>query len=384
MERQLERQSYEMAEAHRQKDAFLAMLAHELRNPLSPIFNALHLLGLEKGENQLQREARSVIDRQVRHLARLVDDLLEVARVTTGRIRLRLEKVELNALVEHSVEAVRSMINRKKQTIDVTLHPSVLWLNADATRLEQIVGNILTNASKYTAVGGNVRVTVEQDRHHAVIRVADNGAGIPLDLLPRIFDLFTQADHSLARSEGGLGIGLALVKSLVELHRGTVTAASGGLGQGSEFAVRVPLASAFSSDEVTPDAQLALKTDSLRILVVDDGEDAAKMAALLLRASGHDIRIAHAGHAALEIAADFKPQVVLLDIGLPEMDGYEVARRLRQLPQTKNTLLVAVTGYGQDSDRRRSKEAGFDHHLLKPVQYNKLSKLLSEVDVGQS
>lgn len=379
LERQVQEQTRELAAAGRRKDEFLAMLSHELRNPMAPIFNALELIGQQGGENELQREARGVIERQVRHLARLVDDLLEVSRITTGRIRLHKERVDVGVVVRRALERVQPLMERRGQTVALSLPEDVVWLDADATRLEQVVGNLLNNASKYTEPGGHVWLGAEQVDGHAVLRVRDDGIGMPPDLVPHIFDLFTQADTSLDRSEGGLGIGLALVKNLVGLHRGSVEARSDGIGRGSEFVVRLPLASA-SASLAEPDLpEPTAETDLLRVLVVDDNTDAARMSAMLLRTWGHEVRTADDGPAALDRAAGFRPDVILLDIGLPDMDGYEVARHVRQNPLHSDVRLVAVTGYGQDSDRRRSEEAGFDVHLVKPVEATDLKELLAGI-----
>jgi len=380
MERQIEQQARDLADLNRRKDEFVAMLSHELRNPMAPIFNALQLIGQEGGENTLQREARGVIDRQMRHLSRLVDDLLEVARITTGRIHLHLERVNLNGIIERAVERVRPLIERRKQNLSVTLIEQVVWLDADSTRMEQVLGNLLTNASKYNDAGGKIWLTVEVPDGHVVIRVQDNGIGMAPDLLPHIFDLFTQADKSLDRSEGGLGIGLALAKNLVELHQGMIKVHSDGIGRGSEFTVRLPLdRSSGGLDESIPRQRKVSDTKSLRILVVDDNVDAAKMAAMLLRSWGHEVRTANDGPSALQRARGFHPHVVLLDIGLPDMDGYEVARHIRRDANLKGVRLIAVTGYGQDSDRQRAKEAGFDVHMVKPVEHTDLKKLLDDV-----
>ncbi len=382
MERRIHDQARELADAARRKDEFLAMLSHELRNPMAPIFSALHLLGRQRGESELHREARGVIARQVRHLKRLVDDLLEVSRISTGRIRLQPERVEANAMVAGAVERVQPLIRRRKQSLDVSESDSPLWLVADAARLEQVVCNLLENASKYSDQGGRVWLSVESEEGQAVIRVRDDGVGILPDLLPDLFELFTQADRSLERSEGGLGIGLALVRSLVELHRGSVEAHSAGLGQGSEFIVRLPLASDASANQDEPSLEPSqMEHGGLRILVVDDNQDAAQMSATLLRSWGHDVRIAYDGLDALERAQGFLPQLVLLDIGLPNMDGYEVARNLRQNPRLQEVTIAAVTGYGQDDDRERSQEAGFDHHLVKPVEVADLRTLVSGIHV---
>ena len=391
MERQLHEQAKQLADADRRKDEFLAMLSHELRNPLAPIVNALHVLRLEDGENSLQKEARGVIERQVRHLSRLVNDLLEVSRITTGRIRLQLERVAFGGVVEQAVETFRPLIDRHCQSLSISLPKEIVWLKADSTRLEQVVGNLLGNAVKFTGDGGQIGVTLDQEGQEAVLRVKDSGMGIAAELLPRIFDLFSQADKSLDRSEAGLGIGLALVKSLVEMHGGTVRACSAGPQQGSEFIVRLPLLTAAPIASEPPlvnghggPPQPATAVDRLRVLVVDDNVDVAKMSAVFLRAAGYDTRTAHSGKAGLDAAEDFRPHVVLLDIGLPGMDGYEVARRLRLDPQLKEVGLIAMTGYGQDSDRQRSKEAGFDDHLVKPVEPVHLLKVLADLAARSS
>lgn len=380
MERRIHDQARELADAARRKDEFLAMLSHELRNPMAPIFNALHLLGKQSGESELHREARGVIERQVRHLKRLVDDLLEVSRIATGRIRLQPERVEVNAMIAGAVERVQPRIRRRQQTLSVSSSDEPLWLLADAARLEQVLVNLLENASKYTDPGGRVWLSIESDGGQALIRVRDDGIGISQELLPHVFDLFTQADKTLDRSDGGLGIGLALVKSLVELHRGRVDAHSDGLGHGSEFIVRLPLVSEVGAppEGASPEASKA-EPGGLRILVVDDNQDAAQMLAMLLRSWGHDVRVAYDGPDALERASSFLPQLALLDIGLPNMDGYEVARNLKQNPRLQNVSIAAITGYGQDEDRARSREAGFDHHLVKPVEVADLRALLSEI-----
>ncbi|MDN5869262.1 MAG: PAS domain S-box protein, partial [Nitrococcus sp.] len=378
MERQIQQQAEELAAAGRRKDEFLAMLSHELRNPLAPILNALQLLGQERDENALHRRARGVIERQVRHLSRLVNELLDVSRITSGRIHLHIERLAVNAVLGRAVERVRPSIDRRGQELSLSLAPDTIWLDADATRLEQVFGNLLDNASKYNADDGHITLSVERDDGQAIIRVRDEGEGIDAATLSHVFELFSQAERSLERSAGGLGIGLALVKSIVELHRGSVEVHSEGLGQGSEFVVRLPLA----SSQTRPQAAAAppdTPTDGdshLRVLVVDDSADAANMATLLLRAWGHEVRVACDGPDALQRAAEFCPQVILLDIGLPGMDGFEVARSIRQDPQFEGVRLVAITGYGQDSDRQRSKEAGFDDHLVKPVEVSDLKALL--------
>jgi PAS domain S-box-containing protein len=379
----LERKTHEQAEAladlHRRKDEFLAMLSHELRNPLAPILNAVQLLRLQKDESGLQQRARMIIERQIGQLVHLVDDLLEVSRISTGRIHLQREQLDMRAIVECGVETVRPFIEQRRHALAVRLPPSPIWIDCDATRLEQVVVNLLNNAAKYTEERGHIWLSLEQTGNEAVLRVRDSGVGIAPDLMPRIFDLFTQAERSLARSQGGLGIGLCLVQRLVEIHGGKVAAQS-SLGQGSEFVVRLPVVLTAELHSLSSPAEKAKPTGrSLRVLVVDDNLDMAGSLELLLRDSGHDVRMAHDGPTALEAARDYRPDVVLLDIGLPELDGYEVAKRMRQQPALQNVVLVAMTGYGQESDRQRAQDAGFVHHLVKPAHFEQVQKILATV-----
>jgi PAS domain S-box-containing protein len=376
LERQTRQQAEALAELHRRKDEFLAMLSHELRNPLSAIFNAMNILRLQDNDNPIQQKAKIVLERQVGQLAHLVDDLLEVSRVITGRIQLHQERLEMKGIVERAIESTLSLINRHKQTLSVSLSAEPLWVRADPTRLEQVFVNLLNNAAKYTEERGQIWLTAQQEGDEVVLRVRDSGVGIVPELLPCIFDLFTQADRTLDRSQGGLGIGLSLVQKIVELHGGTVEAHSAGLGQGSEFIVRLPALSPITESMAPLETaeQLALPS---RVLVVDDNIDAADMLVMVLQTLGHEVQVAYSGQTALEMAVQYQPDFVLLDIGLPKMDGYEVARLLRQQPQTKDVWLIAMTGYGQDSDRQRTQEAGFDHHLVKPVERRKLQNLLA-------
>jgi PAS domain S-box-containing protein len=379
LEKQITEQAAALSDLHRRKDEFLAMLSHELRNPLAPISNAVHLLRLQKGENSIQQQARGIIERQVGQLSHLVDDLLEISRITTGRVQLRQEWVAVSGIVESAVESVRPLIDLHKHELTVSLSPQPIWLYADAARLEQVVVNLLNNAAKYTAEGGHIWLTVQQEDDACVLRVRDTGIGIAPELLPRLFDMFTQAARSLARSQGGLGIGLCLVHRLVEMHRGTVMAYS-ALGQGSEFVVRLPMVVSPASQPPSPPQETAEPTGpSLRVLVVDDNVDTAQSLAMLLKVSGHHVRMAHAGPTALEAAIDYEPNVVLLDIGLPGMDGYEVAKRIRQEPVLQNVVLVAMTGYGQDTHRQRSQEVGFNAHLVKPAEFGKVQQILASV-----
>jgi PAS domain S-box-containing protein len=445
----LRHQAEALALADQRKDEFLAMLAHELRNPLAPIRNAVHLLRLRGTDARPLERAREVIERQVEQLARLVDDLLDVSRITQGRIELRPEPVELAGIVRAAVETSRPLIEAREHTLSVHLPPDPVHLHADPTRLEQIVTNLLQNAAKYTDPGGRIwlnaavetgkDLTTERGRSGAsgagprgrhgepsregaevgerseliraaspstpshspsvspclrgenrrvVLRVRDSGIGIPPELLPHVFDLFTQADRSLDRSQGGLGIGLTLVRRLVELHGGTVGAHSDGPGQGSEFVVRLPVRSdelRVTSDEESqrpPASTLVTRHSSLvtraaRVLVVDDNVDAAATLAELLELWGHEVRMVHEGPAAVEEAVRFGPKVALLDIGLPGMSGYEVARQIRERAELAGTLLIALTGYGQEEDREQALAAGFAYHLVKPVDLDRLRELLA-------
>jgi signal transduction histidine kinase/FixJ family two-component response regulator len=368
----------ELAAADRRKDEFLAMLAHELRNPLAAISNAGYVLDRLRSEDRRAAELVAVIARQIRHLSRLVDDLLDVSRFTRGKIELRMARVELRPIVEGAVETARPLIERLRHELKVDLPAEPLWLQADATRIEQVLANLLNNAAKFTDPGGRIELSARREGDDAVLRVRDNGAGIAPELLPTVFDLFVQDDRSLARSHGGLGIGLTLVRSLVAKHGGTVEARSEGLGHGSELTVRLPLIPAPETrahDAGEPATAAGARRPS-RILLVEDNVDAAEALAELLRLWGHEVEVAHDGATAVPFARLHRPDVVLLDIGLPGMDGYQVAGALRALPDLAGTLLIALTGYGQPSDRQRSLAAGFDHHLVKPVDLEDLQRLV--------
>jgi two-component system CheB/CheR fusion protein len=368
----------ELGEASRRKDEFLAMLSHELRNPLAPILNAVQLLRLQRDGTPLQKEAHGIIERQVAQLARLVDDLLEVSRITTGRIHLQEGRVDFRGIVDRAIETTQPQAGQKGQSVAKSLPMEPLWVYGDAMRLEQVVVNLLNNASKYTDQGGHIWVGLKQEGDQAVLRVRDNGMGIAAEQLPHIFDLFTQADKSLDRSQGGLGIGLALVRSLVNMHRGQVEAHS-TVGQGSEFVVNLPVHVASPESTAIPVPIVQSPHRPLKVLAVDDNVDAAKGMAMLLRAFGHEARVAHDGASAMQAAMEFVPEAVLLDIGLPVTNGYQVAKWIRQEPALKDVVLIAVTGYGQESDLQRSREAGFDHHLVKPVDFAKIESILSAV-----
>jgi CheY-like chemotaxis protein/two-component sensor histidine kinase len=322
--------------------------------------------------------ARDVIDRQVQQMTRLVDDLLDVSRISRGKIELRKERVQLAAVVSSAVEASRPLIEKWDHELTVTLPPEPVYLEADPTRFAQVLLNLLNNAAKYTEQGGRIWLTAGQEGEHVVIRVRDTGIGIPREMLPRIFEMFTQVDRSLERSQSGLGIGLTLVQSLVEMHGGTVEAQSDGPGKGSEFVVRLSVAAEVRDrgGRGTPGGEKVAAPAKCRILVVDDNRDSADSLAMLLRIMGNDVHTAHDGLEAVGAAAVFQPDVVLLDIGLPKLNGYEAGRRIRE-QQGKGVVLIALTGWGQEEDRRRSKEAGFDHHLTKPVELDALQKLLA-------
>lgn len=367
----------ELREEHRHKDHFLAMLAHELRNPLAPLVSSIELLrrrALDPAARERQIEAMA---RQVGLLSRLVEDLLDVSRVSRGRIELRRERLPVRDVVADAVESSRSLIEARHHRLDVSLPDEPLPIDADRFRLTQVFSNLLHNAAKYTDPGGRLAISVEGEEETAVVRFTDDGVGIAADLLPRIFDLFAQAPVSLDRAQGGLGIGLTLVRALVELHGGSVAAESGGPGRGSTFTVRLPLAAAGEAAAPLPaPPRDDAATPALRVLVVDDNEDAAdSVRELLTILLGHHAEVAYSGAVALQIAPDLDPDLLLLDIGLPEMDGYELARRLRRMVRP-DAWFVALTGYGSDEDRRRSREAGFDEHVVKPLMLDELRELV--------
>ncbi len=363
----------EIQEEDRRKNEFLAMLAHELRNPLAPIRNAAQVLQTPGAGPQQQQWAKGIIERQVQQLTRLVDDLLDVSRITRGKIRLQMEPAEVATVVGRAVEISRPLIDQRKHTLHVQVPPEPVQAVLDPVRVAQILANLLNNAAKYTEEGGTIWLKAERAGDELVFRVRDTGIGIQPELLPHVFDMFIQADHSLDRSQGGLGIGLTLVRRLVELHGGSVQALSPGPNQGSEFVVRLPVRtlalSALNGEDTS-----APTTTSFRVLVVDDNVDSAESLALLLKTMGQVVHTAYDGPAALDAVERFSPDVVLLDIGLPGMSGYEVARQIRQRGQA-DVLLIALTGYGQKEDQARAREAGFDHHLVKPTDVRRLPEL---------
>jgi two-component system CheB/CheR fusion protein len=368
--------------ADRHKDEFLAMLAHELRNPLAPLRNALQIIQQPGAYGATAERAREMAERQVGHMARLLDDLLDVSRISRGKIELRTEAVDLAAVVRRTVDAVLPLIEQRSHELTVSLPTGAVHVQGDPTRLEQIVTNLLHNAAKYTDPGGHVWLGADREGAEAVIRVRDTGVGIAPEMLPRIFDLFVQAERRLDRAVGGVGIGLTLVRRLVELHGGTVAASSPGPGRGSEFVVRLPALPAGREGEGGPTKAPPRPAKQghpacRRLLVVDDNVDAADSLALLFKMGGREVRVAYDGPTALILARGFRPQVVLLDIGMPGMDGYEVARQLRRQAGTEGVVLIALTGWGREEDRRRSREAGFDHHVVKPVEPRVLEELIA-------
>ena len=372
-----------LKDADRRKDEFLAMLAHELRNPLAAVRNAIQISRRPGMEEHLEW-ATDVIDRQTRHLVHLIDDLLDVSRIGRGKIHLRKEYLDVATVISRAVETTRPFVEERGHQLTVAFAPRPLRVHADPTRLEQIIVNLLSNSTKYTENGGRIRLTADEKDGEVVIEVRDTGVGISPEMLSHVFELFTQVDTSIERASGGLGIGLSLVRALVGLHGGSVRAESDGRGKGSVFTVRLPSAIGEepSGEPEQEPARDRAEPRRARILVVDDNVDSAKGMSRLLVSSGHEVETAHDGRTALEMARRFRPEVVLLDIGLPGMDGYQVAEKLRQEDCGRVAILVAITGYAQEKDRDRSRGAGFDHHLAKPVDYDELLTLISEAQPG--
>lgn len=375
------RQSEEaLREADRRKDEFLAVLAHELRNPLAPIRYALATAKKSAQSGAQRRRAEEVVERQVAHMSRLLDDLLDISRITRGMLELKKSHVELHQVIAAAVETARPLIDSKHHRLSLDLPQHTVRLEADAVRVAQVFANLLINAAKYTDPGGHIELRATQQPHQVSVTVRDNGIGIPSELMPRLFTLFSQVHATTGRMQDGLGVGLSLVRGLVALHGGTVEARSEGAGRGSEFTVHLPLGAPGAGTCAADDATaVPAAAQPLRILVVDDSRDAADICAMLLELSGHRVQTAYSGRRALEVAEAFQPQVLLLDIGLPDMDGYQLARSIRSAPWGHSACLVAVTGWGQDQDRRRASEVGFDHHLTKPVEAEALDSLLRSV-----
>jgi signal transduction histidine kinase/CheY-like chemotaxis protein len=370
-----------LVESNRRKDQFLAMLAHELRNPLTPLRNGLHILKMPEADTAMCERARAMMERQVRNLTRMIDDLLEVSRLTRGKIALRKSRLDLGRVAREAAEDHRPAFEKGGVGLEVRTPETPTWVEGDATRLAQILDNLLSNALKFTDRGGAVTVSVAGGPEEASLSVRDTGQGIPAELLPRLFDVFAQAEQTLERGQGGLGLGLTLVKGLAGLHGGAVEAHSAGPGRGADFIVRLPArpepAALSRQPEAPPPAPRRL-----RILVVEDNRDAAESLRILLSLQGHEVKVADSGPAGVRAAADLRPDVVLCDIGLPGMDGYTVAGELRRNPETAGARMIAVTGYGAEDDRRRSREAGFDLHLTKPVDPDTLGELIALKEPG--
>jgi PAS domain S-box-containing protein len=381
LEDELLARAEQLLAADHRKNEFLATLAHELRNPLAPLRSGLEVYRLGWGDPQAIEEARQMMERQLAHMVRLVDDLLDVSRISRGAIELRKERTELKSIVQQAIETSRPIIAQSGHHLAVEIPPGAIYVDADLTRMAQVFSNILNNAAKYTEPGGQIRLVIHREGDEVLVSIRDNGIGIPAQMLPNVFDMFTQVDRSLERSQGGLGIGLSIVKRLVAMHGGMVEAHSDGQGTGSAFVVRLPVVLSV----VTPQAGAedeAAEAGRRRILVVDDNHDAAKTLAMLLRLKGNEAKTAHDGQEALELATSYRPDVILLDIGMPKLNGYEAARLIRQQPWGKHIMLVALTGWGQDEDRRKSHEAGFDMHLVKPIDPMELDRLLTTMSTA--
>jgi PAS domain S-box-containing protein len=376
-EEALRRSEEALREADRRKDEFLALLAHELRNPLAPIRYALAANGKPGRTTAQRRQADEIIERQVSHMSRLLDDLLDVSRVTRGRLELKRSATELTSVIGAAIETVRPLLDEKHHTLVLDLPSEPVRLEADAVRLAQIFSNLLINSAKYTPAGGRIQLRAFQERQTVVVSVSDNGIGISADMLPRLFTMFTQCPTTSSLSVGGLGVGLSLVRGLVTLHGGTVEARSAGRGSGSEFIVRLPTGLPAAAPAVyDADADTPLSDGALKILVVDDNHDAANACAMLLQALGHQVQTAYTGRGALQLASTFRPHALLLDIGLPDVDGYKLAEQMRATAWGRRAVLVAVTGWGQEQDRLQATQAGFDQHLVKPLSAETVQLLL--------
>jgi PAS domain S-box-containing protein len=367
----------ELQQADRRKDEFLALLSHELRGPLAPLRNTLEIIK-RSGQSGETDQAHETMERQLAQLVRLVDDLLDVSRITHNKIALVRDRADLAEIIGQAVEAWKPLAESQNQCLSVSLPPRPISLNADAARLVQVFGNLLNNACKYTPAGGSISVTVEQAGSEVLVKVKDTGMGIPSDRLASVFDMFTQVERTGEASHGGLGLGLTLVKRLVEMHEGGVTANSEGPGKGSEFVVRLPIMNAPQPSNGATPQQVPATTKPRRVLVVDDNTDAASSLAMLLKISGNEAHTANEGLQAIEVAETIRPDVMLLDIGMPNLDGLEVCRRIRAQPWGREMLIIALTGWGQEEDRRKSKDVGFDYHLVKPVDFPTLVRLLAE------
>jgi signal transduction histidine kinase/response regulator RpfG family c-di-GMP phosphodiesterase len=371
----------ELREGDRRKDEFLATLAHELRNPLAPIRNSLHVIRLAAGDAAILEQARSTMERQLSQMVRLIDDLLDVSRITRGKLALRKERVELAAVINMAVDTARPLVEASGHALTMTLPPEPIFLDADPMRLAQVFSNLLNNAAKYMDRGGRIWLTATPNGSDIIVSVRDVGIGIPVESLPSVFDMFAQVDRALEKSQGGLGIGLTLVRRLVEMHGGSVDARSEGIGQGSEFIVRLPVVAPQRNARAAPiSEQRQARRYAYRILVADDNRDAAESMSMMLRLMGNEVRTVHDGVEAVQEAAAFRPDVALLDIGMPRLNGYDVARAIRQQRWGTTMLLVALTGWGQDEDKRRAIEAGFDRHFTKPMDPAALERLMTDLE----
>jgi PAS domain S-box-containing protein len=376
-EEALRKRTEELATANAHKDRFMAVLSHELRNPLTPIRNVATIISQQAAGNPIVQNATMILDRQVKQMTCMVDDLLDAARIATAKVKLNRELVDACVTVQRAVDTARPIIEEHEHQLKVTLPKEPMWLQADPTRLEQIIVNLLINAAKYTEEGGRISVAAERQEGKVAVSVRDTGIGISPEMLPHVFDLFSQDETSLHLKQSGLGVGLNVARGLVEMHGGTIEAHSEGQRKGSEFVVRLPLLADRPTERVTSRESARPPVRSLRVLVVDDNRDSADSLAMLLRLSGHEVRAEYSGAAALQVAATYQPEVVLLDIGMPVMDGMEVAARLRQRLDRSKVVLVALTGYGQEADRQRTQEAGFAYHIVKPVDFQQLQELLT-------
>jgi PAS domain S-box-containing protein len=365
------------------RDQFLAVLSHELRNPLAVLSSGLQLLKLARDDPDAAEKSRDMMGRQLKQMVRLVDDLLDVSRITTGKLEFRKVRVDLASVIRDAVEASRPLIDREGHELTITLAPGPIVLDADPTRLAQVFLNLLNNAAKYSERGGHIWLTVERDRNEVVIRVKDTGIGIPASHLPHVFEVFVQVDTAWRWAQGGMGIGLSLVREFVVLHGGRVEGHSDGPGKGSEFVVHLPVAAAAAAPP-PPAAVEEPRGPPRRILVVDDNQDAAESLATVLRIMGHEVHTAHDGAAGVAAAAERRPEVILLDLGMATVDGCEAARRIRAAPWGARPFVVALTGWGADDDRRRTRDAGFDQHLVKPVELDELMKMIAELPIGSA
>jgi signal transduction histidine kinase/ActR/RegA family two-component response regulator len=373
-----------LRDTDRRKDEFLATLAHELRNPMAPISNSIHVLRLTSGESPAVVRVCEMMERQVNHMVRLVDDLLDLSRITRGKIELRKELIELTAVIRSAVETSEPLISARGHQLTIELPPGPLTLSADLVRLSQVFSNLLNNAAKYMNEGGDIHLTARREGSQVTVSVKDSGIGIPPPMLSGIFEMFTQVDRTLGVSQGGLGIGLTLVKSLVQMHGGTVEARSEGADRGTEFIVALPLAEETADDPPCHPLSGEPAFQARRVLVVDDNRDAANSLGSLLRILGATVYVVHDGPSALREFAAIRPDIVLLDIGMPGMDGHEVIRRIKQMPASKGVTMVALTGWGQTNDRQRTRAEGFDHHLTKPLDIQELHALVQSLDLRRN